>query len=509
MTPTPDEIAKRYAYRPGCRFVRHEHVGIAMFSMNVRVVATERKPLSPMDEFLLRSVSAGVADTQGLIDFLGLDPRTVERRLIELRRDELIEIAVGEAPQGVRCALTVKGVRAAELVERSEIAELTIPVTMHGFLRRPLMIREAELLRPAQLRDKGWREIPAIPPRYPHPEEIDLELLDRVVARQWRQRPTSDPPKLIAVRSVLKGVKTLYLPAMMLVYEVVGSPGKKQVGFAVDGVLNEEYEREFAARGGLKRLAELGTEEYRGTQNLAAEYLAPEQIAKLGALDKVDELKEKCDAAQGAVAETETRIAAADQPDTRQELRKQLDEQRAVAEQLKAQLAKHQATRLATYDCADLLRDTLANVRERLVIVSAFISSSVVDAGFMELLDAALKRGVSVWIAYGLRDKPGGEQPDRRKHRDWVEAEKSLNDLRKRHRGRLQVHYLGDTHEKILLRDRDFVVTGSFNWLSFRGDRGRRHRREDALLVTHPPIIEQYFSEITGRFPSAITDGTP
>jgi DNA-binding MarR family transcriptional regulator len=499
MTPTQDDIAKRYASRPGCRFIGHEPVGIAFFAMNVRAVVTESRPLSPIDEFLLRSLNHGIDNPQALEGFLGLDRRTVDGRLIELRREELIEVGGHEDDSGLRCVLTTKGLKAAEIVERSEIAETTIPVMFHGFLRRPMMQREAELLRPFEIRNRGWREISAIPTRNPRPEEIELDALDRVLGRQWKQRRNSPPPKLLAVRSVMKGVKTLYLPAVMLVYEVLGNPEQRQVAFAIDGVLNEEYEREFAARGGIKRLADLKTEAFKTTAQLAAEYLAPTRLQEMGSLEGVDELKEKVDVVESVVFETESRLDAEDRTDTRQTLRNELAEKREELSALQQELKKHKAVRLATYDCAACFQAALSDANERLVIVSAFLSSYVVDRDFIGKLDDALARGVTVWIAYGLRDR-GGPEGDRSKRRDWEEAEKSLAQLRKKHRSTLKIAFLGDTHEKILLCDTTYVITGSFNWLSFRGDKGRKRRREDALLVTYPPIIEEYFAEITSRF---------
>ena len=54
--------------------------------------------------------------------------------------------------------------------------------------------------------------------------------------------------------------------------------------------------------------------------------------------------------------------------------------------------------------------------------------------------------------------------------------------------------------QKILIRDSDFVVSGSYNWLSFRGGEGQRYRHEDTLRVIDPAIVHEYFDEITKRF---------
>jgi phosphatidylserine/phosphatidylglycerophosphate/cardiolipin synthase-like enzyme len=105
------------------------------------------------------------------------------------------------------------------------------------------------------------------------------------------------------------------------------------------------------------------------------------------------------------------------------------------------------------------------------------------DQAFLDALAAALARGVKVWIAYGL-----GEQGDRGEGReqswDWTEAEERLEAVAKQYPDGFKLANLGNTHEKILLRDADFVVSGSFNWLSFRADPRRKLRHEDALQVT-------------------------
>ena len=121
------------------------------------------------------------------------------------------------------------------------------------------------------------------------------------------------------------------------------------------------------------------------------------------------------------------------------------------------------------------------------------------DKWFLERLEAALKRGVKVWIAYGMGKE--GDHSRRRESFDWKEAEKRLKELKKRYIDLLQVVDLESTHEKILIRDHEFVVSGSFNWLSFGADRGKSYRHEDALLVTEAAAIDEYFNEITGRFP--------
>jgi hypothetical protein len=467
--------------------------------MDLRVIVMEPKEISPIDEFLLRSLGLAIESPQELARFLGLDERTVENRLVELRRGELIEIASGSSREDVRCRLTAKGLLAKDSLQRAELKEITIPrVVFHGFLRKPLIIAEEQLLRPHEIRDQGLREIPPIPARYPRPDEIKLTELSQVIRQQWQKKRKGKPPELITVRSILRDVKTMYQSAVLLQYELLGKKKQIQVAFAVNGLLEEEYQHEFAERKGAERIPELLAAEFKSTAELANEFLKPHIVKKLGSLSDVDELVERLEVVDERVTTKEAELEAQNRPDTKQVLRDELERERAAKADLEKKLSQRRAKRLRTYQCKNLLAESLRVVKDRLVIVSAFLSSNVVDRQFVEKLEAALKRGVKVWIAYGMGKE--GDHDRKRERSDWKDAEKSLQELKKRHMDLLQVVDLENTHEKILIRDNEFVVSGSFNWLSFRGDRGKI-RYEDALLVNETAAIEEYYNEITGRFP--------
>jgi PLD-like domain len=503
-----ESVSRRYAYRPGCRFVGAQEVGIAVFLMDLRVIVLDPKEIPPIDEFLLRSIGLQVEQPPELATFLGLDERTVENRLVELRRAELIEIAAGRSKEDVRCRLTIKGKSATDSLQRAELKEITIPrVVFHGFLRRPVMYPEEQLLRPKELRDFGFGEIVPIPARYPRPEEIKLEELSQVIRQQWQQKRKGKPPELVTVRSILRDVRTMYIPAVLLQYELLGKKKQVQVAFAVNGLLEEEYARAFAGCKGPERIPELLAADYKTTAELAHELLKPHIVRKLGPLADVDELVEQLQVIDENVATKEGQLEAQSRPDTKQVLREELERERTGKAELEKKLTDRKVSRLRVFDCKHLLATTLRDVKERLVIVSAFLSSAVVDREFLLSLESALARGVKVWIAYGMGPQKGRHAErdvSRENSAEWKEAERGLKELRKKHEGSLQLLYPGFTHEKILIRDKSFVASGSFNWLSYKGERGRQKRYEDALKVTESTVIEEYFNEITGRFPKTL-----
>ena len=62
---------------------------------------------------------------------------------------------------------------------------------------------------------------------------------------------------IVAIKSVLKKVATLYEPAVMLEFETTDSSRERQVAFAVEGQLSEDYELCFARARGPEVLADI------------------------------------------------------------------------------------------------------------------------------------------------------------------------------------------------------------------------------------------------------------
>ena len=62
------------------------------------------------------------------------------------------------------------------------------------------------------------------------------------------------------------------------------------------------------------------------------------------------------------------------------------------------------------------------------------------------------------------------------------------------------VRFWIDTHAKVLVKDSDFFVITSFNWLSFRGDPSKAFREEWGTIVRDPPLVDDFYAEIIKRF---------
>lgn len=111
----------------------------------------------------------------------------------------------------------------------------------------------------------------------------------------------------------------------------------------------------------------------------------------------------------------------------------------------------------------DFLLKSIEDSTQSIHILSGWLSTSVIDDKFIDLLNNALKRGVDVYIGYGWQDYYGV-------HKDNPQA---LESLRSVYITKKRQNYPGDilvskfpNHQKILVIDDQYVVVGSANWLS-------------------------------------------
>jgi phosphatidylserine/phosphatidylglycerophosphate/cardiolipin synthase-like enzyme len=152
----------------------------------------------------------------------------------------------------------------------------------------------------------------------------------------------------------------------------------------------------------------------------------------------------------------------------------------------------------------DLMRKALRTCRKRLIIVSPWLSTDVVDAAFLDQVEKALKRGVEIFIGWGIPPRRQPTPHDRDQERRSEKAAERLKLLgRGSRKGRLHVVRLGDTHEKVLIADIQFAVVTSFNFLSFRGDPSRALREETGVYFEQRDKIEELGSRILERIEKA------
>jgi hypothetical protein len=361
---------------------------------------------------------------------------------------------------------------------------------------------EFRLLKPKDLRDKDIIEIEPSPKKPPELSDLKLKDVDTIIrqiegASKAKVKQERD---LLALKAIERRQR-FFQPASILIYKAKDSDDV-QVAFAIDGVLSNEHEEAFARSNGVKKLKILETIQESAPRKLAEEVLGRDFVAQ-NQIQNIKLVKEKVFTAkaelQAQIETTRNRIEETNNDEEKRLLNQQLQEASQRIEELENQLESALASLpirfLEVYEHRPLLEQALKDSKERLMIISPWIRASSVDKRFLQQFESLLKRGVEVFIGYGL-----GENDNEKKYQFDIQAENNLKKLANQYKDNFQLKRLGNTHAKILISDTKFAVTTSFNWLSFRGDRDRTFRDERGTLVSDPQKLDELFDSYRSRF---------
>ena len=147
-----------------------------------------------------------------------------------------------------------------------------------------------------------------------------------------------------------------------------------------------------------------------------------------------------------------------------------------------------------SFEHRPILLDALENSRQRLMIISPWITRAVVNDSILRQIESLLRQKVLVTIAFGFFDSSNPRETDRR---DDSRILKNLLELSRRYEN-FEFRWMGMTAEKAINHSKIFVsdsiyIASSFNWLSFRGDTDRSYRKEDGEMRTHPDVVNDRY----------------
>ncbi len=452
----------------------------------------------------MKSINVGLSSEEDIGRFLGLELPIIKDAMINLRMSEDIDLIAPDGSLMQVWKLTKKGegtLRDAKIIVPEE---RTFDINFDGLLRYPRWYGQLEsrfLLKAKDLRDKDIIEIEPSAKKPPELSDLKLKDVDTIIrqiegARKAKVKQERD---LLALKAIERRQR-FFQPAMALIYKAKDSDDV-QVAFAIDGVLSNEHEAAFARSNGVKKLKILETIKESTPRKLAEEVLGRDFVAQ-NPIPNIEIVKEKVFTAQAElqaqIETTRNRIEQTNNDEEKRLLNQQLQEASQRIEELENQLESALASLpirfLEVYEHRPLLEQAFKDSKERLMIISPWIRASSVDKRFLQQFENLLKRGVQVFIGYGL-----GENDDK-KHSCDIQAENNLQKLANQYKTNFLLKRLGDTHAKILISDAKFAVTTSFNWLSFKGDRDRTFRDERGTLVSDTHKIDELFDSYRSRF---------
>ena len=459
-------------------------VCLPVYDLRIRIVVHETSKLSTPARFVLMLANAQVTDVVEIQEFLGLSEGEVALAAAELLSDGLVE----QLPD-LSIRITERG-RAV----LKEAGQTYRPRNRHPRVPYDPLVRAIPTVDLDDLleREDVRKEELFIPPTKPRRPRLSQVRLAEVQDYEEQFGKARQKVEILQVADI-KDVRLRYRSDVILVRMLHRQTRRELfVAYRAQQYLERESEAiQLLSGSGFK----LVPQEAGPTNAAPASWkrLPPEESVLA---EDIGELDEALGKVEMAVADTESIRGATRDESERTALEEDLRAAKAEREELLAalrekerqleELSGGQARLVRTEQHRPLLFDAARTAVSELTIVSAMVNSRTLDEELCEALTGAIRRGVTVRIAWGLGTR--GEQD-----RNRVKGDKALADLGGRipqvHKCRLMVKRI-ETHEKFVICDDRFCVWGSFNWLSYRGQRDEGYRRETSSYSERPSDVD-------------------
>lgn len=467
------DVADRLGTRSGYDFINYGFVGLPVFRVTAEALCIDRTDLSAIEEFLLRAIQMNINCASELSQFLGLPKQVIEMQLADKIRHGQVRIT-GSDDSGERLTLTRVGQEVLRAQSVNRPRQLMVDFTFDGLLRTERYYPEASLQAPRDLKMISVPALRGVPDSGPDLEHLEPANINRTLelAAKTRKKPPVQVLKVLHVRRRTR----LYLQALAFLFRSQTS-GDLQVGFAIDGRLSNEHEEAFQRKKGTEKnrlFANLNIADPLDELKLDTEsgLASKESIARIEALAKQSKVHRVSRPRKATKGTTLTlRIGS---------------HAKGVEEPVRA------VRRLPVLEHHDLLLEAITSAQNRLLIISPWIRREIVNESFLAKLVEALERGVTIYIGYGIGSRDEWQEIDR-------DCKRNLDRMNRTY-GNFVFRRFGDTHAKILLKDSEFYVVSSFNWLSFRGDPAKPFREEWGNVISIPSEVDAFFLELLSRF---------
>ncbi len=469
--------------RPGYSLVFFKEAALPNYLLTTRLLTLEKKSLGPIEEGCLGAINAGLGNPDDISSFLGMSRAVLNGVLAGLNTTECINYSRASETVNAMVTLTEKGRITLSTMKEVVPQETLVKFIFDPFLRKIRFVSTASLFKPRETKELGWYEVPLCGAKRPEVDDIPLADIDKVLQKLPHRDENSR--ELLAARRIERR-EMHFLPCLLLFYRSQTSD-EVQVAFYLEDGFSLDHENVFR---------ELGGPELAGANHVLTGPDLPEldNLVVGSNKQKIEEL---------VLLEQEISLISSHVfPEDNQE---EVDAFTINEREKSAGVNSNSAImrlRAMTQRCIrmhehpGLLTKALTASKDRLLIISPWITHNVIDWKFVTSLEALLKNGVDVTIGYGLADDGGARGTDKAKQKQAItdQANKELTNIQDRF-DNFRLVFLGNTHRKLLVSDNTFAIVTSFNWLSFRGDPRKKARDEFGFLVTDLDEVERIYSD--------------
>ena len=475
-------------------------VCLPVYELRLRVTEMAEHDLSTAARFVLQLANLGIAQPGEIGRLLGLQDSYLSNAAAELLGESLV---VQRPDNGLE--VTDGGKELLKTGGRSLRPRNRHPRIPYDPLTKAISDIDIDrLLDRNVVRKEGLFVVPTKPRR---PRLSNLRIAE---VRAYDQRTQRSQMTEILEIADIKGIRLRYRNDIILVK--LNTPGSDRPIFAAYRA--QQYLEE--ATAAIQRLADNGADlvpdEFKpdhssprvvsgSVSNEESTIIAEIRDLHYGVSEKEQDVAD-AKATEGTTQSSHERAALAMQIKELQAEREELIVKLAERKNELDSLSKGEIRLIRTEEHRAVLLDAIKRASSELTLVSAWMNPRAFDLEVCKKIAAAISRGVNVKIAWGMgtRRRRGSEAP-----RNRVQGEKALAGLMRlipdSFRKRL-VTRLTETHEKFIICDDLFCAWGSFNWLSYRGERDSGYRRETSLYSERPADIAIWKSNAYSLFRS-------
>ena len=474
-----------------------------VYRVRLTVTVLKQGRLSTTANYILRLIDNGVSEPRELERLLCLPEEYIVSAAAELLRSGL----VGQS-QDLRLGITDEGQNVlgknGEIV-RPQTEQMDIP--FDPLTQKVPDIRVETLLNQNKVESGDLFVVQYTGPK-PGPKDLRLEAIKLYKNRDASKGYTGDD--IIGISDVKsRNARLQYRRDIVIVK--LSRPDAGDVIFLA--YRHHQYLED--ETDSLQRLTERGVNLVPGEfehGNLTGSSASPVSSEEDDLLKEIEELDLKTDKARQRDAEAETDKPAQESlqhgepaPNTTSLERRQLDEQLAKRKAKLNKLTGGAIRLIRTEEHHDLLLTAIDQATEELMLVSAWVDPRAFDDEVRKMIAAAVERGVTVRVAWGL----GTNGRYAESKRNLMKGEKvfeALREIIKNNARKRLIVKRTDTHEKFIICDDRFCAWGSFNWLSYRGNKDQGYRRETSTCSTRPDDIRLWKENAISLFQTASTE---
>lgn len=483
---TIEELAKQKANSvPNSTLVKYYEAGIPQWHLESVLTMLKPKKLSILQEFILKFVASGINDVAEIRTFLGMNATSINNAVAVLQKDNLISVDIFQS----KLKITEKGEDALKEAATIVPEDIEYPLFVDGLIGN-VYLDTRRLYTAKELRGFEIKPINAAVEK-PTLDGLEYEDVKRAIV-SFKKSHAFEQDRLEGdLQEVSDVMKTYveYKKVNVLVFMNKSDDIEIQV---YDGsVRNDEYSIELQKQyNNHTNVFDFDSHEKEDeSEDEALLSILPQEI-----IDSAKSFSYKDSTLEREISNLTTQLDEIKESDETDEKEKESATEKIRFLEKKIEEMKNErkgADRiLSTYDHRPLLLDALDNASNSVIIVSPWIRAGGLNYEIIGRIERALQRRTRVIIGYGISER---EDNDR-----WILNQ--LNNIQKKPYGKnLQLIRLSNTHEKVLIKDNEFMVITSFNWLSFKGDPNRGFRQETGYYTESKEAIRQMKDNLSNR----------